>query len=256
MKKLKYVLIALAVIILAVGGYVLYEFKFKTYDVADEEIDTLLEETFEVQLPDGTTIVLDKDGNVVESKVGSNNNSTANASNPSSTDNTSSSNESNENKTEDGQAANDSSETSSSTDSSPNSDSSNSANPNTNENSTNAKPTVQEIKTKYAGTFTALENQARDRINALISRARSEYSAKKSSGESIQFGYFYNKYMGAANSMEASVDGAVSGVMSLVEKELETNGYDKSHAQSFQDQYNATKKALRDEMLSKALSQK
>ena len=60
--------------------------------------------------------------------------------------------------------------------------------------------------------------------------------------------------MGAATSMEANVDGAVKGVMSLIESELEANGYDKSHAQSFQQQYNATKKALRDEMMSQALS--
>src|SRR5690606_4205731 len=69
MKKLKYIFIALAVIVLCSGGYIVYELKFKSYDTADPEVDALIEETYNVELPDGTVIVVDKEGNIVENKT-------------------------------------------------------------------------------------------------------------------------------------------------------------------------------------------
>ena len=80
MKKLKYILIALAVIVLGIGGYILYELKFKSYDTADPEVDTLLDETYNVELPDGTVIVVDKEGNIIENKTTDSNNGATTAS--------------------------------------------------------------------------------------------------------------------------------------------------------------------------------
>ena len=117
------------------------------------------------------------------------------------------------------------------------------------------KPTVASIKQKYAPTFGALQSQADGKLNALVGRAKSEYSTKKANGESIDFGYFYNKYVGAANGLEAQTDAVFNGVISAVQKDLTANGYDKSYAQSFIDEYNAKKKARRDSLLSKAMGQ-
>ena len=52
MKKLKLALLALAIIIICIGAYVLYEFKFKTYDVEDATVDAIINENYDVELPD------------------------------------------------------------------------------------------------------------------------------------------------------------------------------------------------------------
>ena len=52
----------------ATGGYVYYELKLKDYDVADEQLEAIVEEGFEVQLPDGTTVVFNQNGNIIETK--------------------------------------------------------------------------------------------------------------------------------------------------------------------------------------------
>ncbi len=47
------------VLILAVGGYFLYEFKFKTYDTADKKVEKITKSKYDIQLPgeedNGTT---------------------------------------------------------------------------------------------------------------------------------------------------------------------------------------------------------
>ena len=65
------------------------------------------------------------------------------------------------------------------------------------------KPTVTSIKQKYAPMFENLQSQADGKLNALTERAKKEYSDKKDNGEKIDFGYFYNKYAGAAKGLEA-----------------------------------------------------
>lgn len=244
MKKLKYILIALAVIVLGVGGYIVYELKFKTYDTADAEVDALLEETFELQLPDGTVILVDKEGNVVDSKAGNSENSNSSE--------TAEDTNSNTDTNVDGETEAGATTTTTETPTNAATDNSNPTNsPNT---TTTEKVTVATIKDGYANTFAMIENQARARLNSLISQAAGEYSAKKKKGESISYGYFYNKYMGAATSVESSTDATVNAVIRLVEKDLQANGFDKSYAQSFAEEYKVTKKALRDELMSKALS--
>lgn len=273
MKKLKYIFIALAVIVLCIGGYIVYELKFKSYDTADPEVDALIEETYNVELPDGTVIVVDKEGNIVENKTSEsqNNGVTTASAQTSSTNENSDSTQDDEKGTETGTTNNGNGSSNSNSGQTGTSASSNSSSntgttgsnsntkPNTNTNTGGSnkpaeKVTVASIKSKYEGTFKSLENQSRARINSLISQAANEYSTKKSNGESISYGYFYKKYMGAANGIESATDSTVNVVVGLVEKDLQKNGFDKSYAQSFKEDYNAMKESLRSEMMDKALS--
>lgn len=214
------------IIIIGAGSYLLYEFKFKTYDVADDAVTEIMAEPYKVELPDGSTILIDEKGEVVQemgtyekkSGTGSTNSETL--------------------------AGKTAGVTSSSTGTT--------TNP-TEKTSTTTKPTVASIKEKYRPALVGLEAQADAKINALIGRAMSEYQGKKANGEGIDFGYFYNKYMSVANNLEASTDTVFQAVLQAVEKDLVANGFDKSYAQSFKEEYEATKKAQRDSLLSKAM---
>ncbi|WP_079525368.1 hypothetical protein [Solibacillus isronensis] len=262
MKKLKYVLIALAVIVLGVAGYLVYELKFKSYDTADTEVDALLEETFEVALPDGSVILVDKDGNIVDNKADNSADKVAGSEEPS--DSTGTTNESDEttevttgSKTVTSSNAKNSTTATSGTNTNTVGSTTASTNQQTKPGSSTSpkeKVMVSTIKAQYTPTFSMIENQARDRINGLISQAYNEYSTKKKNGESIKYGYFYRKYMGAANALESSTDATVKTVVGLVEKDLQANGFDKSYAQTFMEEYKATKKALRDDLMDKAMS--
>lgn len=235
--KLKYVLLAFIVLILAVGGYVLYELKFKKYDVADPAVEEIVKDNYVLELPDGTTVTIDSEGNIVENSSGTSPKESVNATNSENA------------QTTDSPINNSSSSTATKENQASTTADNNTQSNNTNENST---PTVASIKEKYMPTLNALEAQASSRLNGLLSSAASEYSSKKANGEEISIGYFYSKYMGAAQSLEAGTDAAFNGLISIVEQDLEANGFDKSHAQSFRDQYEAAKQARQDELLSKA----
>lgn len=263
MKKLKYIFIALAVIVLCIGGYIVYELKFKSYDTADPEVDALIEETYNVELPDGTVIVVDKEGNIVENKTSDSQNNivTTASAQTSSTDEdgTETGTTNNSEGSTNSYSGQTGTSTNSNAGSNTGSNTNSSKNPNTNTNTGGSntpaeKVTVASIKSKYEGTFNSLENQSRTRMNSLISQAANEYSTKKSNGESISYGYFYKKYMGAAKGIESATDSTVNVVVGLVEKDLQKNGFDKSYAQSFKEEYNAMKESLRSEMMDKALS--
>ncbi|TQR12705.1 hypothetical protein [Psychrobacillus soli] len=217
MKKLKIFLIVALVIILGAGGYLLYMFKFKEYDVADKEVSEIVGDPYKVELPDGSTLVIDEKGEIVEETATSEVNTVATSG-----------------EKLDGKTAE------------PGTDS-------TTNTSSTEKPTVASIKDKYRPALEGLEAQADSKINALIGRAVSEYSGKKADGEKVDFGYFYNKYTAAAGDLEASTDTVFHAVLKAVEKDLAVNGYDKTYAQSFKDEYEATKKARRDGILKKAL---
>jgi len=224
-RKWIYLILAFVLILAGLGGYGLYIFKFKKYDVADPEVDKIVEDPFEITMPDGTELIIDKDGNVVEEK------------------NSLEKNASNEEEGNDKENSSDGTEPTPPVNS--NGQSNEVANP-------TKKLTVKEIKEKYMPAFKALESQANGNLDALVGRAANEYSEKKKNGERIQYGYFYNKYVGAAKRLEASTDAAFNVIMSRVENELKANGYDKAHAQSFRDEYNAAKEERRSGLLKKA----
>ncbi|MBM7610265.1 hypothetical protein JOD29_003544 [Lysinibacillus composti] len=238
-KKWKYILLVFVLLLVAIGGYALYVFKFKEYDVADPEVDEIIEETYTIELPDGTELVVNKDGKIVEEKKPA----------EGSDSQVSKDKEATAGEEDESKSPNTSTSTGKQNDASTSTGSSKTPNSTTGQNS---KPTVGEIKAKYTGTFQSLQGQAESKINGLIGQAASEYSSKKANGESISVGYFYSKYVGAANSLEASTDATFNTLISVIEQDLEANGYDKSYAQSFRDEYEATKEARRNALLSKA----
>lgn len=253
MKKFKIFLIVALVVILVGGGYLLYMFKFKEYDVADEEVTEIVSEPYKVELPDGSTILIDENGEIIEETTEGNKITTSSANTNSNGGTTNGSTNSSNGQTSD-QSTGSSGNTNNSSSNNTSSGNNKNTGSNTGNNNTNAPTTVASIKDKYRPSFEGLEAQADSKINALIGRAMSEYSSKKANGEGVDFGYFYNKYMSAANGLEANTDTIFNAVIGAVEKDLAANGYDKSYAQSFRDEYEATKKARRDGILNKALN--
>lgn len=259
-RKLKVFLFSALVIVLAIAGYILYEFKFKTYDVADDQVDTILDEGYTLTLPDGTTVRVGVDGKVLDEVVSGQfkiededtyvlieNNRVVKVKNANGEEVEHHSLKPNltvekaDNKitivTESGNKV---TVIPSQPDKIP----------------SEQKPTVASVKEKYTQSFEALQSQAESKLNGLVGRAQAEYNSKKANGESISFGYFYNKYMAAASNMEASTDAAFENLMAVVEKDLENSGYNKSYAESFRNEYEASKESLRSELYNKAISMK
>lgn len=249
-KKWKITIVVVLALILGAGAYLAYIFKFKEYDVADDEVEEIIANPYEIELPDGSKLVIDDDDGTVNELDG---NTVAEG-------DQGAGNIEGELKEEggSGQSTSGNDKTAGVTPPKNNSKGTSTA---TNQNkkpvnSTEPKKlTVAEVKGKYEPVFTKLEGQADGKIAALIGRAKKEYTDKKANGESISYGYFYNKYMSAAENLEANTDTAFYGVIKALESDLAANDYNKSHAQSFIDEYEATKKARRDGILKKAIGQ-
>ncbi|MBD7943261.1 MULTISPECIES: hypothetical protein [Psychrobacillus] len=224
MKKLKIFAIIVLVLIIAGGSYLLYTFKFKEYDVADDEVKEIVEkEPYKVELPGGVIISMDENGEVIEEEGTSGETVGNNA--------VDGNGESSNNVT-----GNDGTDNSSGT-------SSGSSN----------ETTVAAIKEKYTPALEGLEDQADTKVNALIVKAKKEYVDKQANGEKINVGYFYNKYMAAAKDLEGNTDKVFDAVLNAVEKDLAANGFDKTEAKAMEEEYEAKKKARRDSILKKAL---
>ncbi|WP_404427703.1 hypothetical protein LG296_06680 [Ureibacillus chungkukjangi] len=241
--KWKYILLSIVLLLLVVGGYTLYIFKFKTYDVADPEIEKITEENYTLNLPDGTELVIDGNGKVVEEQTklpvavtGTNNQSESSS--------VGDSQGVKETNTASSQQGNTNNSTAPSTGAA--------KTPTT--NTKTEKPTVAEIKSKYKPTLEALEAQASGKINGLVSQAKAEYQKKKANGEKISVAYFYQKYMGAATALEGSTDAVFDSVMAIVETDFVVNGYSPSYGDSFRSEYAATKERLRKSLYDKAMS--
>lgn len=246
----KKILAASVTTLLIVGGYLIYIFQFKEYDIADKEVAEITEETYKLELPDGSAIELDKDGNVLESEDTTSGTKTADSSNSSAV-----STSSNETSESDSESTAGSSSDSSKNGSSSNSGSSNSGSTETTpSNSETEKVTVAAIKGKYSPTMSSLQSQANGRINALIGRAIEEYQNKKANGDSVNYAYFYNKYTSAATELEGRTDTVFYQVVGVIEKELVANGYSKSHSQSFVESYETAKEDRRSALLDKAIN--
>lgn len=262
MKILKWFLVSIGTVILLGGSYILYEFKFKTYDVADPEVDQIIDEGYEIELPDGTSMKIAGDGTIREGK------NTANA-------------EGQEDPAKEKQDEEVPEASAAVKDpvkepvKEPVKDSSTAAKQPEKEeaaitkepvpakptkpqttNPPAAKPvTAESIKEKYRGALVSLQQQAEVRVDHLVDAAKQEYVQKKANGEKISAGYFYAKYMGSSDSLESSTDGAFENLMKVVEADLTANGFKKSEAQSFRDEYNQTKEDLRSSLMKKALAE-
>lgn len=110
--------------------------------------------------------------------------------------------------------------------------------------------TVSEIKTRYNPVFAGLEAQAEERLNALVSRAKAEYTTMQANGESIDYGYFYRKYSAAAANLEASTDAAFYSTLAVVQNVFVANGFNKSYAADYETQYKQRKAERRSELMS------
>ncbi|MCJ1908260.1 hypothetical protein [Planococcus ruber] len=295
-KHWKKIVLVLGIIFLSVAGYLVYLFQFKEYDVADEQVDEITKENYEVELPDGSKIIVDGDGNVIEEGAGE---SAADGSKDSSSDSAAgtdgnssdgSNNGSNSSSSTGGSSSDGSTGTASGTAGSSTSNGGNTSgssdkasNSGSNSGSTagntgsngsgssnagkgstggsgnsgsgnggSGKVTVAQIKQKYEPSLADIENQANSRINGLVSRAKSEYDAKKANGESISYGYFYNKYMSAASELEGRTDTVFYAVLGSMKKELKANGLAESHADSLVSEYEARKEQRKSDLISKA----
>ncbi|PIC64003.1 hypothetical protein CSV79_08775 [Sporosarcina sp. P13] len=256
-KKLKIFLLAILAVIVVGGGYLLYIFQFKEYEVADEEIDEIMENPYDIVLPNGTKLVIEDEATSKDQAEKSN--ATDDSKKPSDQQKTgdSSSTDKGDNKTS-GATGSDTSEKNQSP--TTENKATTSANKPTTGNVGSEKPvnkaTVAAIKRKYEPTVNNLQGQVDGKINALIGRAKNEYATKKANGESVNYAYFYNKYMSAAESLEAQTDAVFYGVVASLEKDLQANGYDKAYSKSVRDEYEAKKKARRDSILSQAMGKK
>jgi hypothetical protein len=282
---LKRLLVVFGIVILLGGSYVIYLLKFKEYDVADSEVTEITRETFNIELPDGSTIELDEDGNIVESDASGNTGSTEGDGTESSTGTESSSSEedtsgtstnSNEGTTsstggsssgsgtsstgENGSSSGNGSSTGSTGGSSGNEGSTGGSGSSNGGSTTTPPPanvdrvTVASIKGKYEPVMSSLQGQASSRVDALVGRAYSEYQAKIANGESVNYAYFYNKYSSAAAELEGRTDKVFYQIVGVIENELKANNLAESHVQSFITQYEKEKEARRSALLDKAMN--
>ena len=199
MRILKWLLLSLGVVILLGGSYVLYEFKFKTYDVADEDVERIVDEGYEIELPDGTSMKVGKDGNIIEEnneataeeaeaeaeteKQVENDVPVANAAPKESTTSSANTNTAPPVKKEQTETVAKEEEPVKKEEEPVKKETvpAKPANPQPS-NPPAVKPdpvTAESIKAKYQGSFVSLEEQAEARIDNLVAAAKKEYAQKK-----------------------------------------------------------------------------
>ena len=257
-KYWKQIAIGLSVVFLAIAGYLVYTFEFKDYDTADEEVDKITKDEIEVDLPDDTTITVDEDGEVTteekekdkEEDEEKDEKTTENTS----TD-TGSTGSTNGGGASTVTAANNSTSSSATPAkaSASNGSSNGSSNNNTSYNNNNAsngsgRVTVSQIKNRYDTALVGLEDTANDRLNSLVSRAKTEYQ----NDDNVSYARYYNKYTSAAEELENRADAAFYAIVAVMERDLEANGLAASHTKSVINEYENKKKQRKNALLKKA----
>lgn len=250
-KYWKQIAIGLSVVFLAIAGYLVYTFEFKDYDTADEEVDKITKDEIEVDLPDDSTITVDEDGEVTtEEKDKEDEEKDEKTTEDTSTD-TGSTGSTNGGGASTVTAANNS--TSSSATPAKASASNSSSNNNTSYNNNNAsngsgRVTVSQIKNRYDTALVGLEDTANDRLNSLVSRAKTEYQ----NDDNVSYARYYNKYTSAAEELENRADAAFYAIVAVMERDLEANGLAASHTKSVINEYENKKKQRKNALLKKA----
>ncbi|MDN7241723.1 hypothetical protein QWY14_07950 [Planococcus sp. N028] len=291
-KHLKKIALILGVLVLCVAGYVFYTFQVKEYDTADEKVDEVTKEKIEIDLPDDSKLTVDEDGNVTEEKadkkdkekkesntdsdsdasgtasstegsataVASSTNDSSNTVSKTSNSNGSTGNNGSSNNGSGGNSDSNSNGSAVNTGSNGNGSTGNGSNGNGNgsngNNDTNGngnggsvdRVTVADIKQKYVPALEGLEATANARLNSLIGVAVTDYNKNSSKG----YGFFYNKYTGAAASLEAQMDSAFYGVVDVMKRDLKANGLAESHVKSVVNEYENTKKQRKNDLMKKA----
>lgn len=226
-KKWKIFLSVFVILLLVAGGTIYYFFEMKEYDVADENVEKIVDSEYDIVLPGDDN---DSEGSGSGEKT---NNSQTDTESGTSTD---PENETNSETTTNSSEA--SSETGLTTENK--------------DNTTEKTVTVATIKDKYRPSFENLQNQANNKIDTLVNAAYNEFKTKKQSGESISFAYFYQKYSGAGKALEDKTDSAFQIIYKALQDDLQKNGYSTSHAKDFLEEYQAAKSARESALLNKA----
>ncbi|ARJ39624.1 hypothetical protein SporoP8_12515 [Sporosarcina ureae] len=229
MKRRLIILLSIVLALIAVsGGYLLYIFQFKEYNVADQQIDRILEHPYHTVLPNGTRLVVDHTGGTIKKEYAEKENTGRKefSSNPDEMD---------------------SKESPIST---------HKASIPTKVDSNSEKYperiTVAQIKNKYESVITNFHKQTDDKYYELIEHAKNEYATK---GKNVSYAYRYTKYNSAVEALELQSDSMFNEIMNSVERSLESNGYHKAYSNSFQDEYKEKKKLRRDKVQSDAVKQ-
>lgn len=281
-KKLWITLGIVGLVTLLTASGLVYYFFLREYEVADSKVTDIVREAYTIDLPDGTIIKFDEEGQVIETIPGDGESTLITSSEQ--TEEQQESGVLSDTDASTGQVGPTSAtteenlqneETSEGTTSSPtvnpettpNGNSSSGGNvssgggtaaggtttspstPPTDNAVGSQKPTVADIKRKYEPTFAALESQANAKLNALLSNAKAEFDQKRANGEDISYGYFYNKYTPAANRLETNTNTVFNSVLAVVQEDLKKNGYAEGYADSFRSDYEERKAARRASIL-------
>jgi hypothetical protein len=238
---------ALVVIIGIIGGYIVYELNFKTYQTSDKEVEKITESKYDITLPE---IASQQGEGSSESKIRSS--------------------ETQPEKSADSVAAEQSETQKNKSDSIEQASTSlkegNNSDKNVEETKTihlksentrkkkPVKPTAQTIIVQYESVFENLQTQANTKVNHLASLAMNEYLDKKSNEEDISYGYFLNKYRDAAESIEKNTDQTFTVVYHALQKDLKVNGFNPDAADVYKETYEQTKKERKNALMKKALS--
>lgn len=276
-KVLKIAALLIGSFVLLVGGYLLYVTKFKEYDTADSKVEEIVRASYVIQLPEGGTLEIDEEGNVVEKDAEGNiisefkapkNADDSSVAVASSGGTSSSDEEEDEGESTSGSSQGTSSGSNGTSSSGSAGGSGSGSGSSSGSGSTGGSGsaggsgsgslgggetstmTVADIKSKYDPVFAGLEAQAEGRLASLVSHAKAEYTEKQANGESIDYGYFYRKYSGAAANLEAATDAAFYSTLAVVQNVFVANGFNKSYAADYESQYKARKAERRSELMS------
>lgn len=246
-KLWKKVILGLFAVLLLVAGYIFYIFFLKEYDTADEEVDTITKSEYDIVLPDVSSTP--EETNSVETSEGDSLVTEENKadSEGEATETVSTSPQKSSSSQEDTNKGQ--------TEKTPQNSNQSDKKENTKNDSSQGSGsdlTANLIVELYRPSFENLQSQANSRIDALINKAISEYKQRKSSGQSISYGYFYQKYKSAADVLEEKTDTSFNVIIKSLEKDLEKHGFDSKQAQQFWDIYNNEKQKREDALLTKA----
>ncbi|WP_303964768.1 hypothetical protein [Sporosarcina ureae] len=246
-KELKIFFITSVSVIVFGGIYSVYHFQIKESEVANKEANQTIESPSDTTLPMESELTIEGEENQEGQKGTSGSSSTKGSEQTTSGSNTKANDAGTTGRQPSvDQQTNDVKHPNSNTTKKPVTDNAQTGKP-------GKKQSVAKIKSEYQLTVNNLQSEVDSELNSLINSAKKEYSTKIANGESVDYGYFYNKYMSSIAGLEAQTDSTFNGIMSSLEKDLQANGYDKSNSQSLRDEYEAKKSARRDSMQSEIM---
>lgn len=251
MKKYwKQIAIGLSVVFLAIAGYLVYAFEVKDYDTADEEVDKITKDEIKIDLPDDTTITVDEEGDVTTEEKEEDEEKKEDEEKDEETTKEKSADTGSTGSASTATAANNST-SSSATPAKASASNGSSNNTNSSYNNNNGKGsdrvTVSQIKNRYDTSLYRLEDTANDRLDSLVSRAKTEYQ----NDDNVSYARYYNKYASAAKELENRADAAFYAIVAVMARDLQANGLAASHTDSVINEYENTKKQRKNALMKK-----